>query len=161
MVSIPNLNLATEPFSDEPELETSLHLAQIILLITCLEWWWQNRQDFFAAGNLSIYYQPIKLQSKKFRGPDFFVVLNTERRSRNSWVVANEGGKYPNLIVEILSPKTAKADRGVWNKSGNEQSRSGNEQSRLKRSPIKSNRKTSACVPTCALKELTQIRSDS
>jgi Uma2 family endonuclease len=100
-----------EPYSDEPELESSLHLAQIILLLTCLEWWWQDRQDFFAAGNLSIYYQPIEFHSRKFRGPDFFVVLGTNRRPRRSWVVSKEGDRYPNLIIEILSNKTAKNDR--------------------------------------------------
>ncbi len=113
MVSASDLDLLNEPYSNEPELEDSLHLAQIVLLLTCLEWWWQQRQDFFAAGNLSIYYQPPELQSKKFRGPDFFVVLNTTRRSRRSWVVSNEGGKYPNVIVEILSPATAKNDRTI------------------------------------------------
>ncbi|NDJ17532.1 Uma2 family endonuclease [Myxacorys almedinensis] len=111
MVSVPNLDLLEEPYSNEPELEHSLHLAQIVLLLTCLEWWWQQRQDFFAAGNLSIYYQPPELQSKKFRGPDFFVVLGTERRPRGSWVVSRENGQYPNVIVEILSRKTAKTDR--------------------------------------------------
>jgi Uma2 family endonuclease len=111
MVSVPDLNLNIEPFSNEPELENSLHLAQIILLVTCLEWWWQQRQDFFAAGNLSVYYQPEEFQSSKFRGPDFFVVTGTERRPRKSWMVSLEGGKFPNVIVEILSPKTAKIDR--------------------------------------------------
>lgn len=111
MVSVPNLDLLEEPYSNEPELEDSVHLAQIVLLLTCLEWWWQKRQDFFAAANLSIYYQPPELQSKKFRGPDFFVVLGTERRPRRSWVVSRENGQYPNVIVEILSRKTAKTDR--------------------------------------------------
>lgn len=89
MVSASDLNRLNEPYSNEPELEDSLHLAQIVLLLTCLEWWWQQRQDFFAAGNLSIYYQPPELQSKKFRGPDFFVVLDTTRRPRRSWVVSS------------------------------------------------------------------------
>lgn len=111
MVSLPDLEFDLEPLSDEPELENSLHLAQIILLLTCLEWWWQQRQDFFAAGNLSVYYQPEPFQSNTFRGPDFFVVLGTERRPRKSWSVSREGGKFPNLIVEILSPKTASIDR--------------------------------------------------
>lgn len=111
MVSIPHLEFGTEPYSDEPELESSLHLAQMILLLSCLEWWWQQRQDFFAAGNLSIYYQPEPFQSNKFRGPDFFVVLGCDRRPRKSWMVSQEGGRFPNVIVEILSAKTAKVDR--------------------------------------------------
>ncbi len=54
-----------------------------------------------------------QLKSEQFRGPDFFVVLGTERKPRKSWVVWQEDGKYPNVIVEILSNTTAKTDRGL------------------------------------------------
>jgi Uma2 family endonuclease len=99
--------------SDEPPLETDLHLRQMLLLISCLEWLWKNRQDFYCAGNLTIYYSPHQRKSEHFRGPDFFVVLGTERKSRKSWVVWEEEGKYPNVIVELLSPSTAETDRGL------------------------------------------------
>ena len=100
-------------FSDEPPLETYLHLQQMLLLIKCLDWWWRDRQDFFSAGNLTIYYSPHQRRSEDFRGPDFFVVLGVERYPRKSWVVWEEQGKYPNVIIEILSPTTAKSDRGL------------------------------------------------
>ena len=98
-------------YSDEPPLETYLHLQQMLLLINCLDWLWREREDYFAAGNLSIYYSPRRIKSENFRGPDFFVVLGTEYRPRKSWVVWEEDGKYPNFIVEILSDSTAKVDR--------------------------------------------------
>ncbi len=108
------------PLSNEPEMESELHLTQMILLLNCIKWWWRERKDFFAAGNLSIYYPARsaatgrKVRRKlSFRGPDFFIVLGAEpRKYRNSWVVRDEGGKYPNVIVEILSKSTAAADRG-------------------------------------------------
>ncbi|KYC43416.1 hypothetical protein WA1_11295 [Scytonema hofmannii PCC 7110] len=99
--------------SDEPPLESELHLRQMMLLIQCLEWWWRDRQDFYACGNLTIYYSPRQRKSEQFRGPDFFVVLGTERKPRTSWVVWEEEGKYPNVIVEVLSPTTAATDRGL------------------------------------------------
>ncbi len=99
--------------SDEPQMETYFHLQQMILLLKCLEWLWRDRNDFFAAGNLTIYYSPRQRKSEDFRGPDFFVVLGVERKPRNSWVVWEEDGKYPNVIVEILSPTTADNDRGL------------------------------------------------
>jgi Uma2 family endonuclease len=98
-------------YSDEPPVETELHLEQIMLLIKSLKWLWKERTDFYAVGNLSIYYSPHQKKSEDVRGPDFFVVLGTERKTRKSWVVWEENGKYPNLIVEILSPTTAKTDR--------------------------------------------------
>ena len=102
-----------ELWSDEPELETPLHLAQMILLITCLQWWWRERTDVFISGNISIYYEKSQVKQKphKFRGPDFFVVLDTQPRERKSWVVWEENGRFPNLIVELLSDSTAKTDR--------------------------------------------------
>ncbi|MEM8638930.1 MAG: Uma2 family endonuclease [Cyanobacteria bacterium P01_G01_bin.54] len=103
--------LPTNLYSDEPPMETNLHLRQMLLLISCLDWLWRDRQDYFAAGNLTVYYSPQKIKSRDFRGPDFFVVLGTEKRDRRSWTVWEEGGKYPNVIVEILSDSTATVDR--------------------------------------------------
>ncbi|MGF2034976.1 MAG: Uma2 family endonuclease [Nostoc sp. CmiVER01] len=100
-------------YSDEPPLETDLHRLQMTLLIQCLEWLWQNRNDFYASGNLTIYYSPRQRKSENFRGPDFFVVLGTERKPRKSWVVWEEDGKYPNLIIEIISDSTGDTDKGL------------------------------------------------
>ncbi|MGK7944026.1 MAG: Uma2 family endonuclease [Microcystaceae cyanobacterium] len=103
--------LPTEIWSDEPPVESDLHLQQITLLLACLDWLWSERTDYYASGNLTIYYNQEQLKNKDFCGPDFFVVLNTEKRPRKSWVVWGEGGNYPNLIIEILSDSTAKVDR--------------------------------------------------
>ncbi len=100
-------------YSDEPPLESDLHLRQIILLLQCLEGWWRNRNDFYSAGNLTVYYSPRQRKSEDFRGPDFFVVLGTYRAARKSWVVWEEDGKYPNVIVELLSDSTAATDKGL------------------------------------------------
>lgn len=100
-------------YSDEPPLETDLHRLQITLLIQCLEWLWCDRNNFYASGNLTIYYSPHQRKSEDFRGPDFFVVLETERKPRKSWVVWEEDGKYPNVIIEILSPTTAATDKDL------------------------------------------------
>ncbi|MGB3421396.1 MAG: Uma2 family endonuclease, partial [Dolichospermum sp.] len=32
-------------YSDEPTVETELHLEQIMLLIKCLKWLWKDRND--------------------------------------------------------------------------------------------------------------------
>lgn len=98
-------------YSNEPPLESELHLEQIMLLLKCLKWLWRGRTDFYAAGNLTIYYSLNKSKSEDFRGPDFFVVLDTESKTRKSWVVWEEDGKYPNVILEILSESTANIDK--------------------------------------------------
>jgi Uma2 family endonuclease len=108
MVACPPANL----YSDEPPLESSLHLQQLLLLLKCLDWLWKDRTDYFAAGNLTVYYSPNQLKSEDFRGPDLFVVLGTEKRPRKSWVIWEEDGQYPHIIIELLSDSTAKTDRG-------------------------------------------------
>jgi Uma2 family endonuclease len=100
-------------YSDEPPLESDLHREQIELLIRLLKWWWRDRENFYATGNLTIYFSPNQKKSEEFRGPDFFVVLDTEKKDRKSWVVWQEDGKYPNLIIEMLSDSTASVDKGL------------------------------------------------
>ncbi|MEL7141573.1 MAG: Uma2 family endonuclease [Cyanobacteria bacterium J06643_4] len=113
---LPEHNIVWPPndlYSDEPPLESTLHLQQMMLLLACLRRLWKDRQDYFAAGNLTIYYSQRQRKNEKFRGPDFFVVLNTQPHPRKSWMLWEEDGQYPNIIVELLSDSTAKVDRTV------------------------------------------------
>ncbi|MEL6263533.1 MAG: Uma2 family endonuclease [Cyanobacteria bacterium J06626_6] len=87
------------------------HYAQLALLVACLEWLWQDRADFFIGANLTIYFSREQLKNRDFRGPDFFLVKNTEKRPRKSWVVWEEGGQYPDIIIELLSDSTARVDK--------------------------------------------------
>lgn len=98
--------------SNEPEMESSLHYQQLALLVSCLEWYWREQQNFFIGANLTVYYSQQQLKHRDFRGPDFFLVRDTEPSLRKSWVVWEEGGRYPDLIIELLSDSTAKVDRG-------------------------------------------------
>jgi Uma2 family endonuclease len=100
-------------YSDEPPLESDYHRDQINLLIRLLKNWWKNRSDFYISGNLTVYYSEQQLKSRDFRGPDIFVVLGAEKRDRRSWVVWDEGGQYPNVVIELLSSSTATIDRGA------------------------------------------------
>ena len=65
---------------------------------------------------MAFYYLNLHTKfgrTEYFRGPDFFVVLGTKwDEKRKSWVVWEEEGKYPNVIIEILSDSTAATDRG-------------------------------------------------
>ena len=103
----------TDLWSDEPPLESDFHRDQIDLLIRILRWWWRDRNDVYISGNLTVYYNQEQLKTRDFRGPDFFVVLGTEKKDRKSWVVWGEQGRYPNLILEILSDSTKRVDRGL------------------------------------------------
>ena len=101
-----------ELLSDEPEMESTRHYQQLALLVSALEFHWQERDDFFIGANLTVYYTHEQLHRRAFRGPDFFLITGVSREPRNSWVVWEEGGRYPDLIIELLSSSTAQVDRG-------------------------------------------------
>ncbi len=100
------------PSEDGIPMETNLHRLLMMLLIEILEFLWAGRKDFFVGGNMFLYYSVLQARKNDFRGPDFFVVLDTEKRQRKSWVVWEEDGKAPDFVLEITSPSTAAVDRG-------------------------------------------------
>ncbi len=101
----------TQVESQYIEMESTLHYLQLALLVSCLDWLWRDRTDYFIGANLTIYFSRQQLRNRDFRGPDFFLVRNTSKRPRKSWVVWEEEGKYPDLIIELLSNSTAETDK--------------------------------------------------
>jgi len=113
-------------YSDEPEMDSDMHREQIELLIGTLKRFWRDRSDFYCSGNLTIFYTlaqfvlnppfdedgQLRRAPRKHCGPDFFVVLGADPAPRTSWVAWREGGRLPNVIVEVLSRSTKPIDRG-------------------------------------------------
>lgn len=105
---IPALELVTE---DGEPLESNWHRAEINLLIETLQRHWHGRTDFYAGGNMFVYYSTEQVRRRDYRGPDFFVVLNVDGSyPRKAWVVWEEDGRYPDVIVELMSPTTGRED---------------------------------------------------
>jgi len=93
-----------------------------------------GRTDFYSGGDMFVYYSVEQAQAvaeeerqlalfesgqraekpKKtaFRGPDVFLVRDVDPHLREAWVVWEEDGRHPDLILELLSPSTAAYDRG-------------------------------------------------
>jgi len=100
------------PSSDGMPMETERHRDQMILLIESLKLAWADRDDFCVSGNMFMYFSIEQAKHNDFVGPDVFVVLDTVRRERKSWVVWQEGGRTPNVVIELLSESTEEDDRG-------------------------------------------------
>jgi Uma2 family endonuclease len=117
--------LAPLPFelvtSDGEPLETYWHVIQMNLFIDLIHEVMRERgrTDFFAGGDIFVYYayeqaRDVAAGRPYFRGPDVFYVGGVEGGlERKAWVAWEEGGRLPDLIVELLSPSTAKIDRTV------------------------------------------------
>lgn len=101
-------------FDDGEPLESNRHRIAMNTLIRSLQQAWAERNDFFAGGNMFIYYSSTQVRNRDFRGLDFFVVLDTDgSQERQGWVVWEEDGRYPDAIVELLSSSTADVDKGA------------------------------------------------
>lgn len=75
----------------------------------------EQQTDYFIGGNTFLYYNLEQLKNQDFRGPpDFFFLRGVPRfPMRKYWAVWEEGGRYPDAILELLSPSTAKIDKTV------------------------------------------------
>jgi Uma2 family endonuclease len=99
-------------FPDDEPMESARHFHQMNILVYSLEDAWRDRTDFYVGGNMFLYFSETQSRRNDFRGPDVFVVLDTDRRERRAWVVWEEGGRAPDVIIELLSETTEKIDRG-------------------------------------------------
>jgi Uma2 family endonuclease len=128
-MSQPAVALAPLPFElvydDGEPLETEWHTWEQPLLreLICQAMAEGNRTDFYVGINMFVYYSVEQardvseevtkgLPERAFRGPDLFWVGGVEPdRERKVWIAWEEGGRLPDVIVELLSPSTAKKDR--------------------------------------------------
>jgi Uma2 family endonuclease len=112
-------------YDDGEPVESNWHRIQFNLLIDVVRQAMveRGRADFFVGGNMFIYYsveqaraiatRPIE-ETRQFRGPDVFFVAGVNAQpDRKAWVVWEEGGRYPDVLIELLSPSTANIDRTI------------------------------------------------
>jgi Uma2 family endonuclease len=107
-IPMPPTDLPTE---DGVPLESNWHRLQMNLLIDSVHSHWRGRPDYFAGGNMFIYFSSSQARNRDYRGPDVFVVKDVDgTRDRDAWLVWEEEGRYPNVIVELSSPSTIDVD---------------------------------------------------
>ncbi|MDW8105920.1 MAG: hypothetical protein RMK45_00410 [Armatimonadota bacterium] len=105
------------PTEDDIPMENFWRRLQRYLLIELVQNLWRDRNDFVVGGNNFIYYSLeqaegiVRNRRDTYRGLDFLVTGVDPYKPREAWIVLGRGGKYPDLIVEFLSPSTEEADR--------------------------------------------------
>jgi Uma2 family endonuclease len=108
-VPLPNVQLVE---TDGIPLESHWHVLQVGLLLELVAYWFRDRNDYYAGGNMFLYFSEEQARNRDYRGPDFFYVDGASRLPlRPYWAVWQEGGRYPDVILELLSPTTAVEDR--------------------------------------------------
>lgn len=102
------------PAEDGIPLESNWHRLQMNLLLDTIHYHWRDRNDYFAGGNMFIYYNLVQAKRREYRGPDVFIVKDVDgTQDRQSWVVWEENGRYPDVIVELASRSTIDVDLHV------------------------------------------------
>ena len=110
------------PEEDETPLESHYHILQINLLAEVIHQHLQPRTDYFCGTNMFVYYNLEQaegiiefMEGKRdrapYKGPDLFVAVGVDgTKRRKSWLVWEEKDHFPELIVEITSPRTKSKD---------------------------------------------------
>lgn len=99
------------PSEDGVPLETNRHRLEMSLLCDALDRHLASRRpDYFVGGNMFFYFSLLQTRKNDFRDPDVFIALGVEHRDRKSWVMWEEDGKAPDVIIELTSESTAEED---------------------------------------------------
>jgi Uma2 family endonuclease len=101
-------------YDDGIPMETDWHRAAMNLLIEIIAYFWRHRKDFYVGGNMFIYFDPDQVKKRNFRGPDFFLVkgVTDSERWRDAWILWEEDGLAPHLVIELTSSSTETEDKG-------------------------------------------------
>src|SRR5205809_7301519 len=87
-IIIPDVPQIELPSEDGLPLESNWHRIQINLLVESVRQYWRGGMDFFAGGNMFLYYSVQQVRNRDYKGPDFFVVKNVDgSKSRPAWIV--------------------------------------------------------------------------
>jgi Uncharacterized protein conserved in cyanobacteria len=109
---------------DGDRMESDWHVVSITLLDELVRNHLGAPKHYFCGGNMFIYYSVAQAKEveeyveaktvarkPRFKGPDFFLVRDVDgTKPRESWVVWEEDGRYPDLVVEFISSSTRKKD---------------------------------------------------
>ena len=77
-IEVPDLPDIDLPYDDGEPVESNWHRLQTNLLGDALHQHWQGRTDFFAGGNMFVYFSLEQARTRDYKGPDFFVVTGVD-----------------------------------------------------------------------------------
>src|SRR4051794_30817925 len=99
------------PESDgKPIGETTIHRDNLAGLIQMFRAHYRDDPSVYVSGNMFLYY--VEGDPRKNVSPDVFIAFGVGDRRRDVYMTWLEGGRGPDLVVELTSPKTRKEDAG-------------------------------------------------
>jgi len=105
-----DIPLSEYPTGDgKPMAETPVHGDNMFAIIDVLRSRYAHDPSVYIAGNMLMYYVPN--DKRRHVSPDVYLVKGIPPRYRGAYFVWIEG-KGPNIVFEISSPSTRRADLG-------------------------------------------------
>ena len=69
--------------------------------------------DYYVGVNMFVYYSWQQVRNQDFKGPDLYFVHNVDgQKPRRYWAIWDEEGRYPDVVIELLSASTEREDLG-------------------------------------------------
>jgi Uma2 family endonuclease len=92
-----------------PMAETPIHGDALIHLVDALKQWFTQEPNVYIGRNMMLYY--VEGDPRKHVSPDAFVTLGIPKDTpRDAYFTWLEGGRGPDLVVEITSKSTRNED---------------------------------------------------
>jgi len=91
----------------KPMGETDFHIKVIVDISEALRNFFRPQLDVYVSRDLLLYYEPGN--TRKYVVPDVFVVRGVNKGARRVYKLWEEG-RPPNVVIEISSRETEKAD---------------------------------------------------
>lgn len=110
----PSLPPSDLPYDDGEPMESPWHVGSGPLLkagyiAAC----GGQMVDFYVGVNMFVYYSWKQVRNSEYKGPDVYFVKDVDgTRPRLYWAIWDEDGRYPDVLIELLSPTTEKEDLG-------------------------------------------------
>lgn len=92
-----------------PMAETPIHGDALIHLVDALKLWFSDEPNVYIGRNMLLYY--VEGDPRKHVSPDAFVTLGVPKDTpRDAYFTWLEGGRAPDVVVEITSKSTYQED---------------------------------------------------
>jgi Uma2 family endonuclease len=103
------------PYDDGGRMESPWHAhSAVILKAAYVAAHGGVMTDYYIGVNMFVYYSWKQIRNDEYRGPDLYVVKGVDgTKPRLYWAIWDEDGRYPDVIIELLSPGTESVDLGA------------------------------------------------
>jgi len=109
-ITVPKREVIYPDSDGEPMAENTRQFRMIVTIQGGLDVQYRDEPDVFVAGALFIY--PVEGDPNIRIAPDILVAFGRPKGDRGSYRVWDEGGIFPQVIFEVLSPGNRPGEMG-------------------------------------------------